>query len=225
VDVNQLPDVATSTTGIKVPIDKSAMVATYVTSNGIVHLMNKVDFQLKDKFPPIIIQGESPSRFSRSDRGNLIQRRLRNWADGGKDLRIYDVQGNGTPTFTVFYRLTGLPALTYEVYWRAVNDFVDTTVTANLNFFQQKLMIDSKLPAFSNSANVIPTGPLKDFGYKKVRAIKGDASVNVPAYLGDYTHAGVYSKPLYLFVIADTPTTPRDATAIEIDYIKLVPVF
>src|SRR5450759_4133271 len=51
--------VLTSKDGVKVPIVKSAITSTIKTSNGIVYVMNAVNFNLADKFPSIIIEGES----------------------------------------------------------------------------------------------------------------------------------------------------------------------
>jgi hypothetical protein len=212
-----LPDTLISLYGVKVPIDKSAIVETHVTSNGIVYIMNKVDFRLKDKFPPIRIEGEHPNGFSRSDKDLNIHYRFREWASNGFDLRVWN---HGVSQFNVRYKIAALPAMQYKVYWRTVNDFVDTTVitpTSFLNAFQQKVVLDFRSTYISSPA------PIKDFGYAKVLRIKPNPDDNRIKYLGDYTHANY--KYLYLYVVANNVASPAELNAIEVDYIELVPVF
>jgi uncharacterized surface protein with fasciclin (FAS1) repeats len=215
-----LPDTLLSRFGVKVPMNKSAVVETYATSNGMVYVMSKVDFRLKDKFPPIFIQGERPDGFSRNDKNVNIHYRYRDWADKGFDLRVWN---HGISQFYVRYRVNEAYSMSYKVYWRTVNDFVDTTVVANAAAFQQKLAIDLKntfvpLP--------LPPGvpaPKKDFGYVKVNAIKASPANNRLRYLGDYKHDNYRS--MYLFVVSNNVTTPNTLNPIEVDYIKLVPIF
>jgi hypothetical protein len=109
----------------------------------------------------------------------------------------------------------------YKVYWRTVNDFIDTTATTtttHVDAFQQKLVLHSG----SNYVSGAPV-PLKDFGFVKVIRIKANPENNRPRFLGDYTHAN-YSR-LYLYVVANNVGSPNMLNPIEIDYIKLVPVF
>jgi hypothetical protein len=212
VKPEDLPDTLISVDGVKVPVDQTAIVETHYTSNGIVYVMNKVDFRLQDKFPPIIIQGEKPDGF-RTSSSTATHYRSRDWASGNFDLRIWD---HNIAQYYVRYRVDALPSMTYKVYWRTVNDFVDTV--ANPTAFQEKLMA-------SLASSVIVTGaptPLKDFGYVKVNYIKANPELNAPKYLGDLAFAN-YDR-LYLFVVANNSTTDA-LNPIEIDYIKLVPVF
>jgi hypothetical protein len=218
-----LPDTLISQYGVKVPIDKSAILETHYTSNGIVYVMNKVDFRLKDKFPPIIIEGERPNAFSRSDKNLYIHYRYRDWASSGIDLRVH---GHGIAQFNVRYRINNLHAMTYKVYWHTVNDFIDTTYTgattavdAHVDAFQQKLVFDLR----SSYALGTPSpGSLKDFGYVKVNRLKTDGAKQGYKLLGEYTHANY--RRLYLFLVANNSTDNR-LNPIEMDYIKLVPVF
>jgi uncharacterized surface protein with fasciclin (FAS1) repeats len=223
-----LPDTLISQYGVKVPIDKNAIVETHETSNGIVYVMNKVAFRLKDKFPPIIVQGEKPDGFSRLDKNLNIHYRYRDWANGDFDLRVWN---HGISQFYVRYKINNLYATNYKVYWRAVNDFVDTTYTnpsgdppyANVAAFQQKLAFELKNVFVPLPRPVGTADPKKDFGYVKVNRIKGNPDNNRLKYLGDYKHDNLRS--LYLFVISNNVTSPHGANPIEIDYIKLVPVF
>jgi hypothetical protein len=218
IQPEDLPDTLVSLYGVKVPVDKSAIVETHFTSNGIVYVMNKVDFQLKHKFPPIIIEGEHPDGFSRDDKGVNIHYRYREWASGNFDLRVFN---HGVAQFNVRYKLPALHAMPYKIYWRTVNDFIDTlttTTSSHVDAFQQKLVVHS----VSNFLNGAPA-PLKDFGYVKVIRIKTNTEENRLRYLGDYTHAN-YTR-LYLYVVANNVASPNMLNPIELDYIKLVPVF
>ncbi len=220
IEPAQLPDTLISLYGVKVPIDQSAIVETHYTSNGIVYVMNKVDFRLRDKFPPITIQGEWPDGFGRSDKNVNIHFRIRDWADRGYDLRVWD---HGVAQFNVRYKLNRLYATTYKVYWKALNDFVDTTFTGtggHLDAFQQKLVLDSRS---TYAAGVPSPGALKDFGYVKVNRRRLDPVNNGIRLLGTYTHSDY--KRLYLYIVSSNVTTPNTMNAIEVDYIKLVPVF
>jgi uncharacterized surface protein with fasciclin (FAS1) repeats len=215
----ELPDTLISVDGVKVPIDKTAIVETHMTSNGIVYVMNKVDFKLAHKFPPVIIEGENPDAFSRTDKSVNIHYRYREWASGDFDLRVYN---HGIAQFNVRYDLDKLHAATYKVYMRRLNDFVDTTFTgtdAHLDAFQEKLVLESR-PTYT--LGTPSPGALKDFGYAKVNRIKTTPESQGYKYLGEYTHTDY--KRLYLFVVANNSTDNR-LNAIEVDYIKLVPVF
>lgn len=217
-----LPDTLVSTYGVKIPMDKSAILETHLTSNGIVYVMKGMNFRLKDKFPPIIVQGELPDGFSRTDKNVSIHYRYRDWASGGADLRVWN---HGIAQFNVRYKINALYSMSYKVYWRTVNDFVDTTFTntttnppyAHLDAFQQKLVLDLKSLYVSGAP-----APQKDFGYVKVNALKADPANNRLKYLGDYKLDNYRS--LYLFVIAGSAASPNTLNPIEIDYIKLVPI-
>jgi hypothetical protein len=222
INPEALPDTLVSLYGVKVPIDKSAILETQLTSNGIVYVMNKVDFRLKHKFPPIILEGEHPDGFSRTDKDVNIHYRYRDWAQGDFDLRVWN---HGISQINVRYKINGLQAMTYRVYWRAVNDFVDTTsttATSNVAAFQQKLVLESRNTYVPITPP--PGAPLpRDFGYVKVNRIKANPANNGLRLLGTYSHANY--RLLYLFVVANNVTTPNTLNPIEVDYIKLVPVF
>jgi uncharacterized surface protein with fasciclin (FAS1) repeats len=126
-----LPDTLLSATNVKVPIDKNAIVQTIRTSNGIVYVMNKVDFALKYKLPTFLIEGENATGFSRNDIDIRIHRRYREWASNLLDIRVRE---HGTARLHIWYQVNGMYSTKYKVYWRAVNDFT----TEN---FQQRLAI------------------------------------------------------------------------------------
>src|SRR5438067_191655 len=55
----QLPAVLTSKFGVKIPIDKSMIVETRRMSNGVAYVISGINFDVKDKIPTVVVQGES----------------------------------------------------------------------------------------------------------------------------------------------------------------------
>jgi hypothetical protein len=227
---SELPAQLNSVFNVRIPLDQNAIVETHMTSNGIIYVLNQLDFQLTDKFPPIRIQGEKPTGFSRSDRNVSIHYRYRSWADNNYDLRIFDSQVIGSHAlFNVKYSMPRLYSTPYKVYWRAVNDWIDTVTTvagvSNTAAFRQKMIIDSRIALTFSGANVTPAVALpgKDFGYVRVNRVKPDPMQNGRNFLGEYTQPHYY-RPVNIFVVADN-STDRLLNPLVIDYIELVPVF
>ena len=57
--IDQLPPVLTSKFGVKIPIDKSKIVETRKMSNGIAYVFSGINFNVKDKIPTVVVQGEN----------------------------------------------------------------------------------------------------------------------------------------------------------------------
>jgi len=191
-----LPDTLISAYNVKVPIDKNAIVQTYRSSNGIVYVMNKVDFKLKYKIPPIMIEGENASGFSRTDIPERIHRRYRTWASNLLDIRVRD---HGTASFNIRYRVSNLYSTKYKIYWRAVNDFIATP-------FDQKLALKN------------PTATT--FPYKTVPPAT-DPQNTGEVLIGEYTANRYGYIDLYLVAANSTNNT---LNPLVLDYLKLVPV-
>lgn len=70
-----LPDTIVSPFGVKVPINKNAITQTYNASNGVVYVINSVNFRVQDKIAPIVVQGESATAFATTvNRQNIYYR-------------------------------------------------------------------------------------------------------------------------------------------------------
>lgn len=188
---DELPEFLVSQFDAVVPINKSAIVETHFTSNGVVYVMNEIDFNLATKLPTFKIEGEKPTAFSRSDKNVNIHYRYRSWASDEFDLRV---RGHGVALFNVRYRVENLPAVTYKVYWKAVNDFAAVT-------HQQRLLVGS-LAATS-------------FPYVTVAVNNFDE-----IYLGEFTTNTFGYIDLYL---VSANSTNIDVNPLVLDYIKLVP--
>ncbi|WP_187262710.1 fasciclin domain-containing protein [Pontibacter beigongshangensis] len=194
---DNLPDTLTSLFNVKVPVDKNAIVSSYRTSNGIVHVMNKVDFRIEDKMQPIVIEGESavrPADFSSSQVNSRIHYRFRPNASGNHDLRVYDHGTNNG--FWVRYRIPGLPAGTYRFYMKAVKDFGTADLT-------QRLAIGDRTQTTTFPNIVIPMNHEEE------------------VFLGEHSVDSFGALTMY---VVSNSVSGADLNPIVVDYIKLVPV-
>lgn len=199
----QLPDTLLSTFGIKIPINKTKIVASYKTSNGYVHVMSEVNFTLTNKFPPIIIEGETPTSFATTDRGFYTYYRMRVNPNTGATFKDILMQNYGFANYFIRYRLQGVPSMRYNAVWVAVNDVQTTPLWA------QRLAIDSS------------SNPSMPATFTKTIAFRDYSEVA----LGQFNIA-TYRRAFDLFVIGPTTSsTVSGINSITLDYIKLVPAF
>jgi uncharacterized surface protein with fasciclin (FAS1) repeats len=195
--VSQLPDTLVSQYGVKVPINKSAITASYRTSNGIIHVMSQMNFKLVDKFPPIIIEGENPVEFAADRNANTFYRQRVN-PNTGKVFKDIYLQNYNFANFWIRYFIRNMPSMRWNAYWVAVNDVQTTPL------WQQRLGID-------NTTTTLPAVTVQYQNYNEVS-------------LGQFTVTGL--RNLNLFVIGPTTAATSGGTnSISLDYIKLVPAF
>lgn len=198
---NNLPDTLLSVNNVKVPINKAAITQTYNASNGIVYVMNAVNFRVQDKITPIIIEGEKPSVFARSDKGANIFYRTKKDLNGNvfNDLLIAGTGGSTlTASFWAGYNVPNVYSCKYTVSWRVVNDVVTTGWT-------QKLAFDTPL------ATTFPYTSVGRLNYDEVT-------------LGTYTKSNFGLLPIYAVGGNANSTAIGSNGSISIDYIKLVPI-
>jgi uncharacterized surface protein with fasciclin (FAS1) repeats len=199
---NELPDFITSKFGVKVPVNKSAILSSRRTSNGWVYVMSEMNFQLKDKLPDLIIQGEQPYNISHSmPAGILMARTLVNPNTGlqFKDLFVY---GHQTNQFNVGYRVKNVYTTKYKVYWVAVNNNRFT------NPFKQRLAISSATNATFPYVTINP-------------------NVYDEVYLGEYEVTNYGSGNLMLYLVSDNVTissTNQNTNSLFLDYIRMEPI-
>lgn len=231
-----LPAKLTSVNGVNIPIDKSAIVQSYTASNGIVYVMNSMSFALSDKITPIIIQGEKPSFFSRTDQTSKIQIRLRNDPNNpGVQYRDMLVAGSGlTAQFIAAYKLSNLYTCQYKVVLKAVNDTSYTHVPAPGNISQRITFgqITSIAPdpvsgtlvpvtAVNFAYQNIPPYNYTEMSYPTATAgtITAGSTINVTS--GNLTVTKYSSVNMY---VQGANSTTANANDILIDYIKLIPI-
>ncbi|MNK00848.1 Fasciclin domain protein [compost metagenome] len=218
VKPTQLGATLLSSTGVNVPIDKTAIVSSYRASNGMVYVMNKVDFDVfQDKIRPIVIEGESLSSYSQNDKSGSIFTRIR--LDGA-GLQFSDkfISGTDVASFWGRVRINDLYSTKYKIYWRALNDQAWSTASpsAPVNF-KQKLGFSS------------PTGlplpytditPYITVNYNNPADLTRPKAPFEEVYLGDVTVTSWGTT--FLYAIGDAVRT-AGLNTISLDYVKLVP--
>ena len=212
--INNLPDSLTTVTGVKIHLDKNAIVETRLLSNGIAYVVNKIDYKLmENKIPTIVLQGETVDSLRVPSAPTT---RIKQDPNGIRftDLQTGSITSSPTPLYYFRYK-TKVNAVKYEVYWRAVNDVLTTPISMKIDF--------STTRAFT-TLPVLPT-----VGYYAVPSIIGLATASQAykdaykeVYLGTYT-ANEYGD-LYLFLASSLGATSTLPTALSLDYIKLKPV-
>lgn len=203
LSADQLQDSLTSVSGVKVLINKSAITASYKTSNGYVHVINSLNISPAAKFPPVVIEGESAfpsnllSYFSADRSANTFYRVMYDSTKLRSITEIFLLNYN-LANYNIRYTAPNLNSMRYDVYWTVVNDFGTT--------WQQRLAIDSA----SNPTNFLYTVPVKkDFSEVK---------------LGQVTVKNFRNMNLYVIGPA-TAAASGNTDVIALDYIKLVPAF
>lgn len=205
---NQLPAQLISVNNVKIPINKSAIIASYKASNGWVYIMSSMDFAVAEKIPPIIIEGETPVSFSSGGNSGFTFYPVRS-DNNGLSYKSIEVYRSQISAFTAFYRVRNVPSAIYKVYWRAVAGTQGDPQTITFN---QKLTF--------TSANL-----LTDLGYKPVSVASADPVINAAAYtelyIGDclVTKYGNVSMSLI-----SAASASQNVNTLLLDYVKLVPV-
>ena len=193
-DPATIPDTIYSKSGTKLGIDRSAIVRTVKTSNGVVFIMSKLAVQPLHKFKPYIIQAENYTATSHDRRGNTYFRD-RFSPVTGTDFRDVLVFNHGVALFNIRYRISEMPALKYKAYWVALNDFQPATFTQRL---------------------AIGTVAATSFAYTTV-AVNNYNEV----YIGEFTNPRYW--PTYDIFLVGANSTTAAANPLVCDYIKLVP--
>jgi uncharacterized surface protein with fasciclin (FAS1) repeats len=215
--LDQLPATLTSKFGVKIPIDKSKIIETHKLSNGIVYVIDAINFDVKDKMPSIVIQGESYRGFfdvngnpvtPRQNNVSAIFLRSRVNAVNGRPFIDMFAYNHGISALNAQYQVRGLPSIKYKVYWVAVNDtlIVDRTTRINPVTFNQRLAMGTR------GANFLPATPTTGMAVT--------ANNYNEVYLGDYTHSAYGTLNMYLTANA---STGAGTNSLNLDYIKLVP--
>ncbi|OLY92801.1 Uncaracterized surface protein containing fasciclin (FAS1) repeats [Cnuella takakiae] len=192
--------------GVTLPVRSADITASIRLSNGIVHVLGGINFNLAQKLPNILVQGEQPRGTFRPDgsvvnvRGSVFFRDRLNPLTGKAFNDIY-VYNHGVSALNLQYTTAPLPAARYKVYWVAVNDTLRVNGTINPTAFQQRLALGSRTA--TNFA---------------LRAV--DANNYGEVLLGEYTHPAY--GPLDLFLTAAS-STAAGVNTLTLDYIRLEP--
>lgn len=185
-------------------LNKSAIISTQKVSNGIVYVMNAVDYDLGTKIKPIKILG--PGFYDRLDATKTYTIRTRR--DPGTDTLFQDIYLANYGISAYWFRYPAVVnSVTYKVYWMAVNDFQTGTFPMRLAF-----------KSHTDTAFADPTNIPFDYAMPYQTVNLNDYS---EVYLGEYSPA-LYGN-LDVFLIGNNVTT-NGSNTIVLNYIKLVPV-
>ena len=199
-----LPDSMVSVNGVKIHLDKSAIVETHQLSNGVAYVVSSIGYNMfQNKIPNIIIQGEFPDSLRTPSTPSIKTKKAPN---GVKftDMQVSSITSSPDPLYYYRYKTT-VNSAKYQVYWRAVNDIYTTAFNMKVDF--------SPASHYPKSTET----PLTTLGYNS----SGILNYN-EVYLGTYTPASYGT--LYTFLVSATGVTSTTPTALSLDYFKLVPV-
>lgn len=184
-------------------LDKSAIISTYRASNGIVYVMNNINYDLSTKIKPIIIQGENfYDRMDPTKSYSIITRRN---PITDSIFREFYMANYGIASYWVRYPVV-LNSIKYKVYWVSMND----VQTGN---FQMKL-------GFRSHLDTIPQPPSSiNYDFQFPYTVVTPNNYN-EVYLGEYS-SSTYGL-LDIFLIGNNTTT-NGSNTILLAYIKLIP--
>ncbi|WP_448701394.1 fasciclin domain-containing protein [Mucilaginibacter sp. AW1-3] len=203
-DINHLPDSMLSVNGVRIHLDKSAIVSTQQLSNGVAYVVNSISYTLfQNKIPNIIIQGEAPDSL-RVPSTISIKNKLSPTGVKFTDIQTTSITSSPDPLYYYRYRPI-VNSAKYQVYWRAINDILTVPFNMKVDF-----SLTSHYPRAAET-------PLATVGYNSTGILNYNE-----VYLGTYTSTNYGS--LYTFLVSATGVTSTAPSALSLDYIKLVPV-
>lgn len=197
---DQLPSQVLSKFGTPVPVNKSAIVATYRTSNGYIYVMGDMNIPVNQRIRPFVIQGEAYLGTSNGSRTPVYLRTLINPNTGQpfSDLYAYN---HGVNKWYVRYQIHDVYTAKYRVYWATYNNRWNNTLNQRL---------------------AMGTPDNATFAYRNV-----PYNVYNEDYLGDYTVSGYTNGYLDLYLVsADIApsSSNQNQNSLFLDYIRLEPV-
>lgn len=201
---DNLPDSMITTSGIKIHLDKSAIIQTQKLSNGVAFVVNSIGYKLfSNKIPDILIQGEFPDSL-RTPSSPTIKIKKDPLNVRFTDIQSASITSSPDPLYFYRYKVTANSAQ-YKVYYRALNDIYTTPFNQKVDFGTAR-----RYPFAAET-------PLTTLGYQPV-LVGNYAEV----YLGTYTAANYGT--LYTFLVSALGVTATTPSALSLDYIKLVPI-
>ena len=235
---------------VRFHLDKSAIVETRQVSNGVVYVMNSINYDLMGaggtfdpytKIKPIVIQGESANNSTDFLSVKSNTRPVRRDLDGKLFTQI-QVENHGTSGYWARYKPTAVNSVKYKVVWRVVRQTnlvpanVATAPTGNdLVYFPMRV-------AFKTSALTTGFAYVPKPGVVPVLNSNGTQATDAagkymfaPDYeertLGEYTVDKYYSSSLKfggnsrlpIYLVGNT-STGNGTNTLLLDYIKLIPI-
>ena len=208
--IASLPNSLVSKFGIPIPINKSLIIDSKKVSNGMVYVLSLSSTTTASKFLPVVIQGENPDGFSRSDKsGNINYRVRKNPVTGFNFTDLYLTATNITGAGSVFYSyytLNEMPSMKYNVYGSAVNDF------------QTGALVQNIVVLYKSAPSV----------YTSLAALAYNVPLNTAAGAYNEILLGQFTSTLYgtleIRLTQSANGTTGTNTASVLDYLRIVPV-
>lgn len=203
----------TTLSGTKFTIPAGSIISRHKTSNGVVYRVKSVSFQLTNQIKEIKVLGTNPTGYKQADkRGNTYFRDKRD-LDGNlyKDIEIHN---HAVSAFYVKYRATGLNAVKYKVYGRAImglaGDPQTTTFIQYVHFLNPALVSVNEVDLYKKSV-------VNHLGTTDTRFTFSVTPLNhQEVYLGEITQDQYGNLPL---LVMSNGTGP-----IILEYLRFVPV-
>lgn len=228
-----LPGTLISVKGVQIPVNQGAIVQSYKASNGMVYVVNSMNFRVEDKIPTIVIQGENASGFLTTvNRANIQYRTKRD----DKQVIYSDIQfsaANLPASYYARYRLSNLYTCQYKVVWRAVNDFAyatPTNLSQRLGFSQLGyFFIPATGTAYSAQVQ-FPYVAVTPLNYTEVTLTGATSNVSTPVIANPTINAtaGTLNVTKYASVnmyLQGPNTTALNTNVFTLDYVKLIPIY
>lgn len=185
--------------GVNIPVNGAMVTQTLKMSNGLVHVLNILDINTKDKFKEIIVQGENPSGFLVLRTANTNYR-VRYNPVTAQDYTDIMITGHGVTNYYAYYRLNEVPSVKYQVYGLAINDFQTGALTQNVVV---KYVVDpTTMTTLGTLSHVVPLYTAAGAYNEKL--------------LGEVTLANYGTLEIQLTCLTNQ--------ALVLDYLRLVPV-
>lgn len=226
----QIATALKSVFGTTIPgISTSNIVRSYDASNGMVYVVNDINFDMTEKIPSITIQAELPLFYTRTDKtGNTSIRYLVD----NKGIPYVDlmIRNSGVAAFFAAYKLPSLNTCEYKVIYRAINDTLVTHAPQPTGNISERIAF-GPITGRTVTAGTTAVKLGVTFAYFNVTPYFYDEKeATTPTATAGYT-VGVSNgrlsvlkyNSLYMYVQAANSTT-TNAHTLLMDYVKLIPV-
>lgn len=219
--IDALPDSMTSVTGVRIHLDKSAIVETHKLSNGIAYVVNSIGYQLfENKIPTIIIEGELLDSL-RTPSNPIYRVKKDPFGVRFTDIQTGSITSSPDPLNYFRYKRT-VNSTKYEVSIRAVNDIFVTPFSVKVDFGTKRQYPKMADPLQLASTGYTPIPSLLALDLKEEEDMKLYKQAYDEIPLGTYTPENY--GDLYIFLVSSLGATSALPTALSLDYIKLTPV-
>lgn len=205
---------------VKFHLNASAVVETHRVSNGIVYVMNSIDYDLgvngSDdpyvKIKPVVIQGENLAgdmlNYNAADRATRT--RIRRNPNNQQIYTDFLAENHARANYWIRYNAPStVHSVKYKVYWVAVNDFQVATFPMSIAF---NSILSPRVFTKTVERNTYTEVELGEYTVGKLYGNQSNGSM-----------ASTKSLALPVFLMGPNITT-NGLNTLVLDYIKMVPI-